>query len=81
MSGLAQHAARVEEMKKRGAFTLAGMLEALNGDGRPTERKELVVRSTPTRVPMDRDHQGHSLHRGRQGQDRSTPRSARPSVA
>lgn len=55
MSGLAQHAARVEEMKKRGAFTMAGLLEALNGDGRPTERKEVVLRSTPTRVPMDRD--------------------------
>jgi len=55
MSGLAQHAARVEEMKKRGAFTMAGRIEALNGDGKPTERKEVVLRSTPTRVPMDRE--------------------------
>jgi hypothetical protein len=54
MTGLAAHAARVEEMKQRGAFTMAGRLEALNGDGNPTERKEVVLRSTPTRLPMDR---------------------------
>ena len=54
MNGLALHAARIEEMKRRGAFTMAGQLEALNGDGRPNERKEIVLRSTPTRMPMDR---------------------------
>jgi hypothetical protein len=54
MSGLALHAARVEEMKRRGAFTMAGQLEALNGDGNAKERKEIVLRSTPTRMPMDR---------------------------
>ena len=55
MSGLAQHAARVEDMKNRGAFTMAGHIEEVNGDGKPKERKEVVLRSTPTRVPMDRD--------------------------
>ena len=54
MSGLALHASRVEEMKRRGAFTMAGQLEALNGDGKAKERKEIVLRSTPTRAPMDR---------------------------
>ena len=54
MSGLASHAARIEEMKRRGAFTMAGQLEALDGDGKPKERTEIVLRSTPTRAPMDR---------------------------
>jgi hypothetical protein len=54
MSGLAGHAARVEEMKRRGAFTMTGQIEELDGDGKPTEKKEMVMRSTPTGVPMDR---------------------------
>jgi hypothetical protein len=54
MSGLAQHAARVEEMKRRGAFTMSGLVDELDSEGRPSERKEIVIRSTPTRVPMDR---------------------------
>ncbi len=54
MNGLAQHAARTEEMKRRGVFTVVGLIEEVDGDGKPTERKEMVMRSTPTSVPLDR---------------------------
>ena len=54
MSGLAQHAARTEEMKRRSVFTVVGHIEEVDGDGKPTERKEMVMRSTPTHVPLDR---------------------------
>ena len=54
MSGLAQHAARTEDMKRRGAFTVVGRVEGLDGDGKTTELKEMVLRSTPTRTPLDR---------------------------
>ena len=54
MSGLAQHATRFEEMKKRGAFTFSGRMEELDGDGKATDTKDIVVRSTPTGKPKDR---------------------------
>ena len=41
-------------MKRRGAFTMNGTMEELDGDGRPSEVKEIFLRSTPTPVPMDR---------------------------
>lgn len=54
MSGLAQHATRFEEMKKRGAFTFSGHMEEVDGDGKATDPKDIVVRSTPTGKPRDR---------------------------
>jgi hypothetical protein len=54
MTGLAQHAARFEDMKRRGAFTFTGRMEELDGDGKPSDTKELTVRSTPTHTPRDR---------------------------
>jgi hypothetical protein len=54
LKGLAKHATRVEDMKARGEFTLSGKMEALDGNGHPTETKELVMRSTPTSTPHDR---------------------------
>jgi hypothetical protein len=52
--GLAQHAARFEDMKRRGAFTMSGKMEEVDGDGRASDTKEIVLRSTPTPAPMDR---------------------------
>src|SRR4029077_8860191 len=54
MAGLAQHAARFEEMKKRGAFTMTGRMEEVDGDGKASDTKEIQLRSTPTTAPMDR---------------------------
>lgn len=54
MKGLAQHAERFEEMKRRGAFTLQGRIEEIDGDGHASDVKEFHLRSTPTSVPMDR---------------------------
>lgn len=54
MAGLAQHAARFEEMKRRGAFTMTGRMEEVDRDGRASDTKELKFRSTPTPIPMDR---------------------------
>jgi hypothetical protein len=54
MVGLAQHAARFEEMKRRGAFTMTGRIEEVDGDGRASDTKEITLRSTPTAAPMDR---------------------------
>ena len=54
MSGLAQHAARFEQMKQRGAFTMTGHIEELDGSGKPSERTDVELRSTPTPLPMDR---------------------------
>lgn len=54
MAGLAQHASRFEDMKRRGAFTMMGHMEELDGDGKASETKEIVLRSTPTTTPMDR---------------------------
>jgi hypothetical protein len=54
LSGLAEHAARFEDMKRRGAFTLSGHLEELDGDGKPSAIKDILFRSTPTSTPMDR---------------------------
>jgi uncharacterized protein YciI len=54
MAGLAQHAARFEEMKKRGAFTMTGRMEEVDGDGKASDWKEIQLRSTPTPAPMDR---------------------------
>jgi hypothetical protein len=54
MAGLAQHAARFEDMKKRGAFTMTGRMEEVDGDGNASDTKEIQLRSTPTPAPMDR---------------------------
>ena len=54
LQGLAQHAARFEEMKRRGAFTMNGKIEEIDGDGKTEEVKEIVLRSIPTPAPMDR---------------------------
>ncbi len=47
---LAQHAEQVEEMKRRGSFTLNGKMEELDGSGRVEATKEMTVRliATPT---------------------------------
>jgi hypothetical protein len=54
MGGLANHAERFEEMKRRGAFTMAGRMEEVDGDGKASDLKEVLLRSTPTPVPLDR---------------------------
>lgn len=54
MAGLARHAARFEDMKKRGAFTMTGRMEEVDGDGHASDAKEIQLRSTPTPIPMDR---------------------------
>ena len=54
MTGLAQHAQKVEDMKSRGAFTFSGRMEMLDDAGKPTEVKEMTMRSTPTGAPRDR---------------------------
>lgn len=54
MAGLAQHAARFEEMKRRGAFTMTGRMEEVDGDGLASDTREIQLRSTPTPAPMDR---------------------------
>lgn len=54
MLGLAEHAARFEDMKRRGAFTMTGKIEELDGSGQPSETKEIRLRSTPTPAPSDR---------------------------
>ena len=54
MQGLAQHAAGFEEMKRRGAFTMNGKIEEVDGDGKAEEVKEIVLRSIPTPTPLDR---------------------------
>lgn len=54
MAGLAQYAARFEEMKRRGAFTMSGRMEEVDGAGKASDTKEIVLRSTPTPVLMDR---------------------------
>jgi len=54
LQGLAQHAARFEEMKRRGAFTMSGKIEEVDGDGHADEVKEILLRSIPTPAPMDR---------------------------
>lgn len=45
---LAQHAARFEQMKTRGAYTLTGHMEELDGDGRTAGRKDMELRMIPT---------------------------------
>lgn len=47
MSGLAAHAAGFEQMKVRGAFTLDGKVEEIDGEGHASETKEIKVRLTP----------------------------------
>lgn len=51
MAGLAAHAEAFEQMKRRGAFTLDGKLEQLDGDGKVSETKELRVRVTARPAP------------------------------
>lgn len=54
MAGLARHATRFEDMKKRGAFTFSGLMEEVDGNGKASATKEIVLRSTPTGAPRDR---------------------------
>jgi hypothetical protein len=42
---LGQHAARLEEMKKRGSFTLSGRMEEVDGSGQASSTKEVLLRS------------------------------------
>ncbi len=42
---LGQHAARFEEMKKRGSFTLRGKMEEVDGQGAASSTKEVLLRS------------------------------------
>jgi len=51
LQGLAKHADAFEQMKRRGAFTFSGKMEELDGDGKPSEVKEIVLRATPRRDP------------------------------
>lgn len=50
LARLATHAAHFEEMKRRGAFTLNGRMEELDGGGRASGTKEIVLRVEPTPV-------------------------------
>ncbi|MFO0734897.1 MAG: hypothetical protein U0270_03420 [Labilithrix sp.] len=54
MSGLAQHAQKLEDMKARGVFTFSGKMEMLDDNNKPTEVREMTMRSTPTGAPRDR---------------------------
>ncbi|MDB4941850.1 MAG: hypothetical protein JWP97_1384 [Labilithrix sp.] len=54
MLAAGQHAQRFEDMKRRGAFTMAGKVEQVDGDGSVSDAKEILVRSIPTPAPMDR---------------------------
>lgn len=54
MTGLAQHAERFEQMKRRGEFTMSGRMEEVDSDGHASDTKEVLLRSTPTPAPMDR---------------------------
>jgi hypothetical protein len=54
MNGLAVHAAKLEDMSKRVAFTFAGNMEEVDSDGKGTDPKSIVLRSTPTGKPRDR---------------------------
>lgn len=54
LQGLAEHAARFEDMKRRGAFTMNGKIEEVDGDGKTEEVKEILLRSVPTPAAMDR---------------------------
>ncbi|MBX3186007.1 MAG: hypothetical protein KF819_03285 [Labilithrix sp.] len=47
LAGLHKHAAAFEQMKLRGAFTIAGHLEEVDGDGRASDVKDIVAKITP----------------------------------
>lgn len=47
LSGLSNHAAAFEQMKLRGAFTMDGKVEEVDGDGKVSETKEMKLRVTP----------------------------------
>ncbi len=47
LSGLSNHAAAFEQMKMRGAFTMDGKVEEVDGDGKVSETKEMKLRVTP----------------------------------
>lgn len=48
LTGLGRHAASLEEMKKRGAFTFSGHMESVDGDGKASDTKDITMRSTPS---------------------------------
>lgn len=52
MSGLAKHAQQFEDMKKRGGFLFAGKLEEIDGDGKPSDTKEITMRYLPRPEPQ-----------------------------
>lgn len=54
MKGLAAHADRIEDMKRRGAYTFTGTMESLDGDGKVEEHTEMQCRSTPTGQGLER---------------------------
>lgn len=72
MKGLAAHADRLEEMKKRGAYTFKGVTEELDGDGKVEEKTEMECRSTPTGQGMDRIVKW--MHYAENGKDSTTER-------
>lgn len=51
MTGLAAHAQKFEDMKKRGGFLFSGKLEEVEKDGQIGDTKEIVVRVTPRPDP------------------------------
>ncbi len=51
MTGLASHAQKFEEMKKRGGFLFSGKMEEVEKDGTIGDTKEIVVRYTPRPDP------------------------------
>lgn len=51
MTGLAAHAQKFEDMKKRGGFLFSGKLEEIEKDGKVGDTKEIVVRYTPRPDP------------------------------
>lgn len=48
LSKLGAHGERIEEMKKRGSYTLSGTIEQLDGDGTVDNWKNLILRVTAT---------------------------------
>lgn len=45
---LARHAEAFEQMKRRGSYTLTGHVDSLSSDGKPTGKKDMIVRVTPS---------------------------------
>jgi len=52
LAKLGTHGERIEEMKKRGSYTLSGRIEQLDGDGAIDSWKNLVLRIVATGEPV-----------------------------